>query len=157
MLPARPRPSPPACSSPHSTSPIATPAGEGMGFAAEGSLTSRIASATIASMSTESVTVERRAAVHAALGDPARLAVVDELLLGDRSPGELAAALGLASNLLAHHLHVLEAAGVIGRTRSEADRRRTYVRLIPAALAVLAPAVRLDAPRVVFVCTHNSA
>ena len=108
-------------------------------------------------MGTELTGVERRAALHAALGDSARLTVVDELLLGDRSPSELATALGLSSNLLAHHLHVLESAGVVERTRSEADRRRTYVRLVPAALDAIAPAPRLTAPRVVFVCTHNSA
>jgi protein-tyrosine-phosphatase len=108
-------------------------------------------------MAAETISVERRAAVHAALGEPARLAVVDELLLGDRSPGELAAALSLTSNLLAHHLHVLQAAGVVERAKSEADRRRTYVRLIPAALAAVTPATHLSAPRVVFVCTHNSA
>jgi protein-tyrosine-phosphatase/DNA-binding HxlR family transcriptional regulator len=106
-------------------------------------------------MSTES-SVEQRARVHAALGDPARLAVVDELAVGDRSPSELGDLLGLPSNLLAHHLRLLERAGVIERGRSEADRRRTYVRLAPHALpsssvAAIAPS------RVVFVCTHNSA
>jgi ArsR family transcriptional regulator, arsenate/arsenite/antimonite-responsive transcriptional repressor / arsenate reductase (thioredoxin) len=100
--------------------------------------------------------VEQRAAVYAALGDPGRLAVVDALALGDRSPGELGALLRMPSNLLAHHLRLLEQAGVIERARSEADRRRAYVRLVPSALP--APAVtRLRAPRVVFVCTHNSA
>ena len=49
------------------------------------------------------VSVERRAAVHAALGEPVRLAIVDRLGPGDASPGELAAAVGLGSNLLAHH------------------------------------------------------
>ena len=107
-------------------------------------------------MNVEQESVRRRAAVYAALGDPVRLAVVDELTLGDRSPGELADALGLPSNLLAHHLGLLEQVGVIGRGRSEADRRRTYVRLVPSALPV-APTVRVAAPRVVFVCTHNSA
>ena len=99
----------------------------------------------------------RRAAVHAALGEPSRLAVVDALLLGDRSPGELAAALELPSNLLAHHLRVLAQAGVVERGRSEADRRRGYVRLVPAALAAVWPAPVVVASRVVFVCTHNSA
>jgi protein-tyrosine-phosphatase len=100
--------------------------------------------------------VERRAAVYAALGDPLRLAVVDALALGDRSPGELGELLGMPSNLLAHHLRLLEQAGVIARGRSEADRRRTYVRLVPSALpGSLEP--RMAAPRVVFVCTHNSA
>src|SRR6266568_4416489 len=101
--------------------------------------------------------VRRRAAVHAALAEPARLAVVDELLVGDRSPGELAEALGLPSNLVAHHLKVLAEAGVVARSRSEADRRRTYLRLVPEALAELVPAAVLTAPRVIFVCTHNSA
>jgi protein-tyrosine-phosphatase/DNA-binding HxlR family transcriptional regulator len=100
--------------------------------------------------------VKRRAAVYAALGDPARLAVVDALLLGDRSPGELGEALGMPSNLLAHHLRLLEQAGVVERGRSEADRRRSYVRLVPSALPA-SPVAGLAAPRVVFVCTHNSA
>lgn len=101
--------------------------------------------------------LERRAAVHAALGEPSRLAVVDALLLGDRSPGELAAALDLPTNLLAHHLRVLDEAGVVQRGRSEADRRRSYVRLVPGALGTGWPAPAVVAPRVVFVCTHNSA
>ena len=75
------------------------------------------------------VSVERRAAVHAALGEPVRLAIVDRLGPGDASPGELAEAVGLGSNLLAHHLKVLEEAGVIRRVRSEGDRRRSYVQL----------------------------
>lgn len=100
----------------------------------------------------------RRVRVLSALADPARLAVVDALVLGDRAPGELAAALGIGSNLLAHHLHVLEDAGVVVRSRSEADRRRGYVHLVPGALdgALPAPA-SIDATRVVFVCTANSA
>lgn len=108
-------------------------------------------------MNTERVGRDRRAAVHAALGDPTRLAVVDELVIGDRSPRELAETLGLPSNLLAHHLRVLQDAGVVQRSRSEADRRRTYVRVVPAALTGLLPAAAVAAPRVVFVCTHNSA
>ena len=104
--------------------------------------------------------VEERAAGHAALGEPARLAIVDALLLGDASPGELGAGLGVSSNLLAHHLRVLQDAGLVTRVRSEADRRRWYVRLVPEALAELAPAVwtpAVSASRVVFVCTRNSA
>jgi protein-tyrosine-phosphatase len=101
--------------------------------------------------------LERRAAVHAALADPSRLAVVDALVLGDASPSELQAMLDLPSNLLAHHLKVLEQAGVVERSRSEGDHRRTYVRLRPGALdGPRGPAAR-TAPRVVFVCTHNSA
>jgi protein-tyrosine-phosphatase/DNA-binding HxlR family transcriptional regulator len=99
----------------------------------------------------------RRAAVHAALSDPARLQITDTLLAGDASPSELAALLGLPSNLLAHHLHVLEQAGVITRRRSEGDRRRTYLQLIPGPLDALAVPPARAARRVLFVCTANSA
>jgi protein-tyrosine-phosphatase/DNA-binding transcriptional ArsR family regulator len=104
-----------------------------------------------------SSSVVARARVHAALGEPARLAIVDRLVLGDAAPGELSRALGLPSNLLAHHVKLLEHAGVVERSRSEGDHRRTYLRLRPAALAHLAPEGMVRAPRVVFVCTHNSA
>jgi ArsR family transcriptional regulator, arsenate/arsenite/antimonite-responsive transcriptional repressor / arsenate reductase (thioredoxin) len=108
-------------------------------------------------MAVERMDRARRAAVHAALGDPSRLAIVDELMLGDRSPGELGEMLELPSNLVAHHLRVLESAGLVDRTRSEADRRRTYVRLRQEVASGLLPVVAVRAARVVFVCTHNSA
>jgi protein-tyrosine-phosphatase len=95
--------------------------------------------------------------MHAALADPARLRITDTLLTGDASPSELAAMLAMPSNLLAHHLHVLEQAGIITRRRSEGDRRRTYLQLIPAALDSLAPPPAPAALRVLFVCTANSA
>jgi protein-tyrosine-phosphatase len=95
--------------------------------------------------------------VHAALADPARLAITDILLTGDASPSELAAMLDMPSNLLAHHLHVLEQAWVITRRRSEGDRRRTYLRLIPGTLDSLAAPPPRSARRVLFVCTANSA
>jgi protein-tyrosine-phosphatase len=103
------------------------------------------------------VSLERRAAVHAALGEPARLAIADALAVGDAAPSELARSLGLPSNLLAHHLSVLESAGVVRRTRSEADRRRTYVRLTSEAYRFIDPRFEGDVPRIVFVCTQNSA
>jgi ArsR family transcriptional regulator, arsenate/arsenite/antimonite-responsive transcriptional repressor / arsenate reductase (thioredoxin) len=99
----------------------------------------------------------RRAAVHAALADPARLRITDALSDGDASPKELGAMLAMPSNLLAHHLRVLEQAGIITRRRSEGDRRRSYLQLIPGTLESLAgPTVR-GARRVLFVCTANSA
>ncbi len=100
---------------------------------------------------------QRRVAMHAALSDPVRLAVVDLLAVGDAAPSELQAILGLPSNLLAHHLSVLERAGVLKRARSEGDGRRTYVRLHMSALDQLQSVPTRPAPRVVFVCTHNSA
>jgi protein-tyrosine-phosphatase len=108
-------------------------------------------------MNTDRTSVQERARIHAALGDPARLAIVDALCLGDSSPGEIARDLELPSNLVAHHVKVLADAGLLMRARSEADRRRTYLRLRPGALSSLRPRRLPDAPRVVFVCTHNSA
>jgi protein-tyrosine-phosphatase/DNA-binding transcriptional ArsR family regulator len=99
----------------------------------------------------------RRAAVHAALADPGRLAIVDHMMSADASPSELQASLSMSSNLLAHHLKVLEGAGLIRRLRSEGDRRRTYLRLNHAALEGLVPRVGERVNRVVFVCTQNSA
>lgn len=104
-----------------------------------------------------SIPLELRAARHAALADPARLRVVDLLALGDLSPHELGERLGLASNLLAHHLKVLDAAGLIERRRSEGDGRRSYVRLLAHALPAEERDGELRVPRVVFVCTANSA
>ena len=73
--------------------------------------------------------LEARAATYAALGDPHRLAIVEELVLSDRAPSELGERFGLESNLLAHHLRVLEAVGLIERVTSDGDRRRRYLRL----------------------------
>jgi len=101
--------------------------------------------------------LQSRSRVHAALGEPARLAIVERLVVGDVSPSELGRELRMRSNLLAHHLGLLEAAGLLERVDSEGDRRRRYVRLRPASLNDLAPAGWLSAPRVVFVCTQNSA
>ena len=101
--------------------------------------------------------MQGRARIHAALGDPARLAIVDALTLGDASPGEIAHDLGMPTNLVAHHVKVLTEAGLVVRGRSEGDRRRTYLRLRPEALATLTPPPLTDVGRVVFVCTRNSA
>jgi protein-tyrosine-phosphatase len=108
-------------------------------------------------MNAELIRLERRAAKHAALSDPARLLIVDRLSAGDVSPSELQSALGMASNLLAHHLNVLEKEGLLRRSRSEADRRRTYLHLVPGALDDLVSNHIGGAARVVFVCTANSA
>ncbi len=108
-------------------------------------------------MNVEQSELARRASVHAALGEPGRLAIVDALLLGEASPTELQRLLAMPSNLLAHHVRVLEKVGVLSRHRSEADRRRTYLALVPGAFDALRPTKVQDAVRVVFVCTHNSA
>lgn len=101
--------------------------------------------------------LEARALKHAALADTGRLRIVDLLAIGDLSSGELQSELGMASNLLAHHVRVLDEAGVIDRHRSEGDRRRSYVTLRPGALEGLVAGSDVTARRVVFVCTANTA
>ena len=101
--------------------------------------------------------VEQRAALYAALGEPVRLAIVDELAVTDRSPKELAEQFSLPTNLLAHHLDVLEGVGLIERFVSAGDRRRRYVRLVREPFARLGVATARSAGTVLFVCSHNSA
>jgi protein-tyrosine-phosphatase len=115
-----------------------------------------------------------RARRHAALGEPVRLAMIERLLVTDAAPGELSAHFGLATNVLAHHLKVLQTAGLIRRVRSEGDARRAYVQLrlddpqIESLLGhrpntgsgVADPFTSVGGirpERVLFVCTANSA
>lgn len=102
--------------------------------------------------------IESRARVLAALGDPLRLEIADALTLGDLAPDALVDRLGITSSLLAHHLNVLEDAGLLSRTKSHSDRRRTYVHLNSQVLPHVMPNVELARPtKVLFVCTQNSA
>lgn len=102
--------------------------------------------------------VERRAAVHAALSEPVRVAIVDELQRSDRSPKELSELLGVAPSLLAFHLDALDDAGLIERIVSSGDRRRRYVRLRTEQLDLRPVAAPGDpSTPVLFVCTQNSA
>ena len=98
-----------------------------------------------------------RVRVHAALADPHRLATVDALALGDRTPHELGALVDAPTNLLAHHLTVLEEAGLTERRVSAGDRRRRYVVLLPDRLPELLPIPVMPTGMVLFVCTNNSA
>lgn len=98
-----------------------------------------------------------RAQRHGALGDPVRLAIIDELTVSDRAPIELRRLVDVESNLLAHHLEVLESVGMISRSRSSGDGRRRYVHLLPTALEALLPGRRVAPQRALFVCTRNSA
>jgi protein-tyrosine-phosphatase len=101
--------------------------------------------------------VEARVRTHAALADHHRLAIVDALALGDLTPRELGEVAGIPSNLLAHHLRILEAAGLTESRRSSGDRRRRYVVLRADRLGALVPLPHQPIARVLFVCTHNSA
>jgi protein-tyrosine-phosphatase len=100
---------------------------------------------------------EHRARLHAALGEEHRLAIVDELAVSDRSPTELGRLLDLPTNLLAHHLDVLDEAGLIERFASTGDRRRRYVRLVRASLTQLGVATARPVGTLLFICSQNSA
>lgn len=101
--------------------------------------------------------IEQRVAVHAAMADPTRLSIVDELATSDRSPTELSRRLAVPGNLLAHHLDVLEGADLISRYVSAGDRRRRYVSLRHDAVIGLDLARPAIPTSVLFVCTHSSA
>lgn len=101
--------------------------------------------------------ISERAARHAALGDPIRLAIVDLLAMSDRAPSELQRRVGVGSNLLAHHLDVLEHVGLVARFPSSGDGRRRYVRLQHEVLTGLIAGPRLAPRPALFVCTANSA
>lgn len=105
----------------------------------------------------ETPSLTLRARRHAALGDRVRLAIFDELSLSDRAPVELAERFDLPSNLLAHHLDVLEGVGLIGRHRSSGDGRRRYVHLLPDAFQNLALGHSVAVTPAMFVCKANSA
>ena len=105
----------------------------------------------------ESGTLERRAAVHAALADPARLRITDALAEGDASPSALAAMLAMPVEPAGASPARAGAGRDHRRHRSEGDRRRTYLRLIPGSLDALASPPGRAARRVLFVCTANSA
>lgn len=99
-----------------------------------------------------------RVALHQALGEGSRLAIVDALVMSDRTPSELRELTGLDWNLLGFHLGVLEHAEVVARHVSRGDRRRRYVRLQPEVLAHIRVPVALTPVRSpLFVCSGNSA
>lgn len=104
--------------------------------------------------------LERRAEVHRALADVTRLRIVDLLGVGDASASELGSALDIRSNLLAHHVKVLERAGLVTRRRSEGDARRSYLSLRNRATVRGTgggTGLMVSPRRVLFVCTANTA
>jgi protein-tyrosine-phosphatase/DNA-binding transcriptional ArsR family regulator len=103
------------------------------------------------------MSLEKRATIHAALGDPRRLSIVDQLALSDRTVAELSELVEMRTNLLAHHLDILESASLIERNVSEGDHRRKYVSLCWDSLPSTPKVWAEPAATVAFVCTHNSA
>ncbi len=110
------------------------------------------------------------------IGDPHRWAIVSHLALSDRRVGELTEMVGRPQNLVSYHLRELRDAGLVTSRRSSLDGRDTYYRLnlnrcgtlFADSAAALHPALRLvpdpvapqrrgRTPKVLFLCTGNSA
>ena len=71
-------------------------------------------------------------AVFAALADPTRRAIVRRLASGEATVGELAQPFTMSFQAVSKHLHVLEQAGLVNRSRRAQQRP---CRLRPEALA----------------------
>ena len=111
------------------------------------------------------------------VSDPVRWHLMRELAVSDRRVNELTSSSGKPQNLVSYHLRELRSAGLVSARRSSADGRDTYYRvdvercgrLMCAAASALQPGLRLGilpahrsgasgrAPRVLFLCTGNSA
>jgi DNA-binding transcriptional ArsR family regulator len=70
------------------------------------------------------------AQVFAALGHPARLAIMERLLDGEASVAELAEPFAMTTRAVSKHVAVLENAGLVSRGR-DAQRRPSRIRAEP--------------------------
>jgi DNA-binding transcriptional ArsR family regulator len=77
---------------------------------------------------------ERLDRAFAALGDPVRRAMIARLSRGDATVNELAEPFTITKQAVSRHIHVLEVAGLITRSR---DAQRRPCRLNAAALEEL--------------------
>lgn len=68
-----------------------------------------------------------------AIGEPNRLRIFATLMNGDSCNCELQEKLGLAPNLLSHHLRALENAGLVHSRRDQVDGRWIYYSVDRAA------------------------
>jgi ArsR family transcriptional regulator, arsenate/arsenite/antimonite-responsive transcriptional repressor / arsenate reductase (thioredoxin) len=111
------------------------------------------------------------------LSDPLRWHIVGELGRSDRRVGELVQLVGKPQNVVSYHLAELRRAGIVSARRSSADGRDMYYRadllrcrdLLGEAGLLLHPGLSLapadpvggaprgTRPRVLFLCTGNSA
>ncbi|HZU57020.1 MAG TPA: metalloregulator ArsR/SmtB family transcription factor [Actinocrinis sp.] len=90
---------------------------------------------------------ERLDRAFAALGDPVRRAMIARLSRGEATVNELAEPFAITKQAVSRHIHVLEAAGLITRSR---DAQRRPCHLNAAALEELTSWIdkyRLEAER----------
>jgi len=111
------------------------------------------------------------------IGHPHRWELLSQLARSDRRVGELTHLVGQPQNLVSYHLRELRDAGLVSSRRSSFDGRDSYYRLdldrcgrlLCDTAAALHPALRFEpsggpsprrrgrAPRILFLCTGNSA
>lgn len=70
--------------------------------------------------------LDRLAALGRVLGHPKRLAILDMLMQGVQCNCEISAQLGLADNLISHHMRLLQEAGLVTSERDPVDARWIY-------------------------------
>src|SRR5438132_830974 len=75
---------------------------------------------------------DRLSATFGALADPTRRAILERLLAGEASVGELAEPFRMTTRAVSKHIAVLEAAGLVTRAR-DAQRRPSRIRAEPLA------------------------
>jgi ArsR family transcriptional regulator len=102
----------------------------------------------------EATPLETRARFFAALSDPIRLRILDQLGFGESCVCDLQDAVGIAPNLLSYHLRVLREAGLV-----EASRRGRWVdyHLVREAFDVVADALPRSGMKVGKVTHHTEA
>ena len=69
--------------------------------------------------------------------EPNRLMLLDAIISGVQCNCELGEALGLAPNLISHHLSILREAGLINAERDQTDARWIYYNVNPEVLKSL--------------------
>lgn len=75
---------------------------------------------------------DRLSATFGALADPTRRAILERLMFGEASVGELAEPFRMTTRAVSKHISVLEAAGLVTRVR-DAQRRPSRIRAEPLA------------------------
>ncbi len=84
---------------------------------------------------TENVQMARLSQVARALGHPKRIAILNALMQGVQCNCEISAQLGLADNLVSHHMRILEETGLVQSERDPDDARWIYYSVAPEMLA----------------------
>ncbi len=89
-------------------------------------------------LETTTADLDRLARQLKVLAEPNRLRMVDLLMQGVQCNCELGDALGMAPNLISHHLRILREMGLVEVERDAVDARWVYYSLNRATLATLA-------------------